>query len=208
MNSSLFDQTVKQSIWFAVASDLDDVPEEPGIYAWYLPLRGDSNTDLLGYLRSLQSNAESGTPATSIRGESRQRRFVIDRNPPEFDLESEVVRKLSNSMTSSKIQTLANVVLVLSLLAEPIYVGMTEANKGLRSRLKQHLQSVKLFDQDRSWTGQFRTRVAVALQDPNYLRRCLIAYLPVSSLELGDYATRLLEHILIRTIKPAQSIRG
>ena len=55
---------------------------------------------------------------------------------------------------------------------------------------------------------EIRTRVAQVLRDPNYLRRCLIAYLPVSSLELGDHATRLLEHILIRTVRPAQSIRG
>ena len=208
MNPSLFDQQVKQCLGFAVAADIDEVPEEPGIYAWYLPLRGDSSLDLLGFLKSLQSNTEAGLPATSMTGESRQRRFVLDRNPPDFDLTSEMVRKLSESLSSSKIQTLASTVLILSFLTEPIYVGMTEANKGLRSRLKQHLQSVKMFDQDRNWSGAFRTRVAQVLQDPTYLRRCLIAYMPVTSLQLGEHSTRLIEHILIRTIRPVQSVRG
>jgi len=47
MDPILFDKFTKATIGFAVASDLSDVPEEPGVYAWYLPLRGDSSSDLL-----------------------------------------------------------------------------------------------------------------------------------------------------------------
>ena len=126
---------VKSSFGFTLAADIEDVPEEPGIYAWYLPMRGDSSGDLLQYLRSLEENVETGIPATSMSGEGRQRRFVLERNPPKFNLNSAEVQKLSGTLSTSKIQTLASVVLVLSFLTEPIYVGMTEANKGLRLSL-------------------------------------------------------------------------
>ncbi len=208
MELSLFDQRVKSSLGFALAAEIEDVPEEPGIYAWYLPMRGDSSGDLLQFLRSLEANVEAAVPATSMSGEGRQRRFILERNPPKFDFNSVAVQKLAGTLSTGKIQTLANVVLVLSFLTEPIYVGMTEANKGLRSRLKQHLQSVKTFDNDSNWSGAFRSRVAKVLQDPKYLRRCLIVYMPISSLELGEHSIRLLEHILIRTVRPSQSVRG
>jgi len=205
---TLFDKFVKDSIGFAVASDLEDVPDEPGIYAWYLPLKGDDSADLLRYLKNLQTRVESSIPATQISGAGRQRQFTTGRNPPSFDLGAPAVQRLSETITSSKLQVLANLVLVLSFFSEPIYVGMTEANKGLRSRLKQHLQSVKSFDDDAKWNGEFRTRIAKVLGDGNFLKQCVIAYMPISSTELGDDVPRVLEHILIRTVRPSQSIRG
>ncbi len=208
MIPTLFDQFAKDSIGFAVASDLENVPEEPGVYAWYLPLKGDASSDLLRFLTTLQGNVESSTPATEMSGSGRQRRFTIERNPPVFDLGSPAVQKLSESITPSRLQALANLVLVLSFFSEPIYVGMTEADKGLRSRLKQHLQSVKSFDEDSKWSGAFRTRIAKVLGDGKFLKQCLVAYMPLPASMLGDDAARVLEHILIRSIRPAQSVRG
>ena len=208
MTPTLFDKFAKDSIGFAVASDLESVPEEPGVYAWYLPLKGDASTDLLRFLSTLQSNVEFSIPATEISGSGRQRRFSIERNPPVFDLGSPAVQNLSESITPSRLQALANLVLVLSFFSEPIYVGMTEADKGLRSRLKQHLQSVNTFDEDSKWSGSFRTRIAKILNDGKFLKQCLIAYMPLPTSMLGEDSARVLEHILIRSVRPAQSVRG
>lgn len=208
MESSLFDQLVKSSIGFTLATEIEDVPEEPGIYAWYLPMRGDSSSNLLQYLKSLQQHMKETNPVTSMAGEGRQKRFNLERNHPSFDLASDVIQELANSLSSSKIQSLASAILILSFFTEPIYVGMTKSGKGLRGRLKQHLQSVKSFDDDMNWTGSFRTRVAQILNDPDYLKRCLIVYMPMSAVNLSDDSTRLIEHILIRTIRPVQSVRG
>lgn len=204
----MFDKFVKGSIGFTLASDLENVPEEPGIYAWYLPLKGDTSSDLLHYLKSLQSSAESSIPATEMSAAGRQRQFTVTRNPPLFELATPAVQRLSETISSSNLQKLARLVLALSFFSEPIYVGMTEANKGLQSRLKQHLQSVKTFDDDAKWRGEFRTRMAKVLGDSSFLKQCVIAYMPISVSELGEDAPRVLEHILIRTVRPAQSVRG
>ena len=208
MNFTVFDTTVKERIFFTTAGDLDEVPEEPGVYAWFLPMRGDTASNLETYLKSMAENMAEAVQVSAVSGETMQRRFQLERNPPTFQLSEPAIRKVSTSITSSQLQSLATSVLVLSFLSEPIYVGMTEANKGLKSRLRQHLLSVHSFDDDTNWRGSFRTRVAKLLSKPDYLRRCLIAYMPISKDVFGEDFPRLIEHILIRTIRPAQSVRG
>ena len=208
MDSGIFDQTVKGRLFFTTASNLDDVPEVSGVYAWYLPMRGDTASNLEKYLQSLTSHIEETAPASSISGESMQRRFNLERNPPTFNLTDPAIQRISSKITSSQLQALASSIFILSFLTEPIYVGMTEADKGLKSRLKQHLTSVRSFDSDKHWRGAFRTRIAKLLKKPDYLSRCLIAYMPISKEEFGDDFPRVIEHVLIRTIRPAQSVRG
>jgi hypothetical protein len=208
MSYGLFDTGIKRRLGFSLASELDDVPETPGIYAWYLPMRGDTSSGLVNYLRTLRENIEHATPISVIEGEGRQRRFLFERNPPTFDVQVPEIERLAASLSDSRLQIVAQLVLTLSLFTEPFYVGMTKAEGGLRSRLTQHKRTVKSFDDDTNWNGSLRSRVARALQDPSFLDRCIVAYLPLSNIEFGEDLARLLEHVLIRTIRPAQSIRG
>jgi hypothetical protein len=204
----IFDLDIKARIGFARASDIEDMPESPGIYAWYLPLRGDDGGDLITFLKTLEKNTELYTPVTNLAATGTQRQIQIERNPPRFEYDSPTLQRLASTTSSHQIQSIANIVLMLSFLSEPFYIGMTDSSFGLRGRIKQHLASVNLFDADNSWTGAFRTRVAKTLQQKDALKRCLIAYFTLpEELESGE-AARLLEHILIRTIKPAQSKRG
>jgi hypothetical protein len=204
----LFDKTLKNTIGFASASDLSEVPSEPGIYAWYLPLKGDDSGSLLNYLNSLQNGIEKMTPATEVSGTGRQRRFTVSRNPPYFKIGSEYIQKLDSEINNAGVQKIANTILLLSFFTEPIYIGMTKANEGLNIRLKQHLQNVKSFDDNEQWNGKFSSRIATVLDDPKILKQCFIAFMPISDEDLNENAPRLIEHILIKTISPSMSKRG
>lgn len=208
MSFALFDHSVKKTLSFAVASDLEDVPDEPGLYAWYLPFRGDTSGDLLRYLKSLEANLRYSVPATAVSGASKQSHFTVQRHVPSFDLTTSSIESLAQSMKPSQVQSLGAAVLALSFLSEPFYIGMTEAQGGLRSRLLQHLASVESFDKDLRWRGSLRTRIAHTLKDPGFLMKCIIVYVPMAALDLGDNTARLLEHVLIRIVSPAQSLRG
>lgn len=208
MSCALFDQSVKKTLSFAVASDLEDVPDEPGIYAWYLPFRGDTSGDLLRYLKSLEANLMHSVPVTAVYGATKQSHFTLQRNVPAFDFTTSNIESLAQSMRPSQVQSLGAAVLALSFLSEPFYIGMTEAQNGLRSRLLQHLASVDSFDKDLRWRGSLRTRIAHTLKDPAFLSKCIIVYVPMAALDLGENASRLLEHVLIRIVSPAQSLRG
>jgi len=206
--SSLFDDTIKGAIFYTNASNLEDVPDCAGVYAWYLPLRGDDSDDLLKFLSSLESNASKLVPASQIEASGQQRKLVVERNPPSFDMASSEIRRLADACDSQDVQRLSSLVSKLAFLMEPIYVGMTTENNGLKSRLQQHLMSVNSFDEDSNWSGSFRTRIAKILGEKDMLRKCLIAYIPIKENIYGPNAARLIEHILIRTIRPAQSKRG
>lgn len=204
----IFDSDLKQRFGFAKASDTEDIPDLPGIYAWYLPMRGDDGGDLMHFLKTLESTISRFTSVTTLEANGTQRRVQIKRNTPEFQLDSDAVMKLATRLSASQIQQVARLTLMLSFLSEPFYVGMTDASNGLRSRIRQHLVSVKSFDEDKQWSGSFRTRIAHSLNEKDALKRCLVAFVTLPD-ELAEVeASRLLEHILIRTVRPSQSKKG
>mgnify|MGYP006428072441 CR=1 FL=1 len=205
---SVFDASVKNTFSYAMASDIEDVPDCAGIYAWYLPLLGDDSSDLIRFLTSLQNNSIKYSPASKIEADGQQRRVTVERKPANFDLQLEMIQRMASDMSSESVQKLSAFVMRMAFISEPIYVGMTTASNGLKSRLKQHLQSVKTFDTDNKWSGSFRTRVAYELKDKDSLKKCVICYMPLDDTLLGTDVTRILEHILIRTVRPAQSKKG
>ncbi len=204
----IFDSDLKQRFGFAKASDTDEIPDLPGIYAWYLPMRGDDGGDLTHFLKTLQSTISRFASVTTLEANGTQRSVQIERNTPEFQFDSDAVMKLATVLTTSQVQQVARLTLMLSFLSEPFYVGMTDFSNGLQSRIRQHLVSVKTFDEDKHWTGSFRTRIAHSLREKDALKRCLVAFvtLPDDLIEVG--ASRLLEHIIIRTVRPSQSKNG
>jgi hypothetical protein len=204
----IFDGDLKKRFGFVKASESEDIPELPGIYAWYLPMRGDDGTDLPAFLKSLEKSIAHFAPVTKLEADGTQRKLQIERNVPEFDLSSAPIQRLATSLSSSQVQQLSKLVLMLSFLTEPFYVGMTDASNGLRNRIQQHLQSVRSFDEDKRWTGAFRTRIAHVLGEKEALKRCLVAFVTLPEELVGTDASRLLEHILIRTVSPSQSQRG
>jgi len=204
----IFDQSLKSRIGFAIASDLSDVPNEPGIYAWYLPLKGDDSGGLMDFLKSLESNLKRMIPATEVSGEGRQLCFRVRRNAPRFQLNSKPILRLEEEMGSRGLQNLASLIRFLSILSEPVYIGMTNGEEGLKGRLTQHLQTPSRFDSDERWNGAFNSRIAKILNDRSVLTQCLVAYLPIPTDEIGESAPRVIEHILITTICPALSRRG
>lgn len=204
----IFDGDLKKRFGFVQASEASDIPDLPGIYAWYLPMRGDDGADLPVFLTSLEKSIAHFTPVTKLEADGTQRKIHIERNAPEFDLSSAPIQRLASTFSSSQVQQLSKLVLMLSFLTEPFYVGMTDASNGLKNRIQQHLQSVKSFDEDRRWTGAFRTRIAHVLGEKEALKRCLVAFVTLPEELVGTEASRLLEHILIRTISPSQSQRG
>ena len=205
-----FDHTVKTYFGFARADEIDHVPESPGVYAWYIPLRGDDSGSLLEFLGDLHNTLKDYVPLTALGAVGAQRSISIERNSPEF-LPTDAEETLSRELANESIQAVAQLMLVMSFLAEPVYVGMTRQKGGLRARLKSHLQNPRtLFDEDQAWTGSFSSRAAEVLGRPDGLNGCLVAYisLPKSNVLRDKRVIRLLERQLIRFIRPAQNRRS
>lgn len=205
-----FDHLVKTHLGFALASQVDSVPDRPGIYAWYIPLKGDDSGTLLDYVTALQATLGRYVSLSEMAAVGAQRHVLISRNYP-TDEPTEADRALSNGVSNETVQLIFQLMLVMSFLAEPVYVGMTFQQGGLRARLRSHLQNPReLFEDDSGWSGSFRSRAARALGVGDGLRNCLIAYLtlpegfPLNSPDL----VRFLERQLIRYVRPAQNRRA
>lgn len=205
-----FDQLVKTHLGFALASQIDSIPDQPGIYAWYIPLKGDDSDTLVNFVADLQTTLSKYAVLSEMAAVGAQRRVLISRNCP-TDEPTEEDKTLSRGLSNETVQLISQLMLVMSFLAEPVYVGMTFQQGGLRARLRSHLQHPRgLFDDDSGWTGSFRNRAAQALGVQDGLRNCLVAYLtlpegfPLESPGL----VRFLERQLIRYVRPAQNRRS
>jgi hypothetical protein len=196
----MLDQTVKQLIFFTRASEFEDIPDVPGIYAWFLPLEGDDTGSLKVLLDSLLARLASSNQLTVAEGESGQHRISIQRAIPE-NLDRENLPDLS----SHQIQKTARLLKTCSFLSSPIYIGMT-VKMGLRSRIKSHLANPGDLN-DENWCGSFRSRVAWQTGQQRFLETCMIAYLPMSPDDIPEPLVRVFEQVLIKTIRPTQSIR-
>jgi hypothetical protein len=205
-----FDHSVKTTLGFALATQIDHIPDRPGLYAWYVPLKGDDSSSLLNFLSQLHDTFSTYAGLSEMSAESAQKKITISRNTPAFQ-PSQSEESLSAELTNETVQIISALMLTLSFFSEPVYVGMTFQRGGLRARLRSHLQSPEtLFEQDRNWTGGFRSRAARTLRQADGLRNCLIAYAVIPDhLPLNDKRiVRLLERHLIRFIRPPQNKRS
>ncbi len=200
----MLDDDVKRLVGFAEAADLSEVPDEPGIYAWFLPLRGDTSGDAASFVRSVCLGLEEGLPLSEAEAAVGTLDVVARRGMDE--LCDATLSRASAALTSHQVQKMARLVLCCSFLSSPIYVGMTR-KQGLRTRLQQHLAKPRALSDGR-WLRDFRSRSAAKTGLATYLRRCVIAYACFRKEEYPVEAIRLIEHVLIRTVRPAQSEAG
>lgn len=192
----------KRFLHFAKASEVDEIPDVPGIYAWYTPLRGDDSGTLRDYLNSLEASFDRYAPLKRLRLEGKQKTFQVDATKPSFS--QNYVDELSGTLASTDVQVLSKLVLILSFLSEPFYIGKTDSS--LRGRIKSHLGSPDSFDDD-NLRNVLKNRV-FAQTDSRVLQQCLIAYVPLEADASAHSLPRLLEHVLLRIIQPTQSVKG
>lgn len=200
----MLDEDVKRLMGYAEASDLSEVPDEPGIYAWFLPLRGDTSGDAVSFVRSLCLGLEKGLALSEAQAAVGSLDIVARRGID--DPRDAVLTRASDKLTSHQLQKVARLLLCCSFLSSPVYVGMT-SKQGLRTRLQQHLAKPSTLS-DGNWLRDFRSRAAAKTGLDTYLRQCVIAYACFREEELPAEAIRLAEHVLIRTARPAQSVAG
>lgn len=197
----MLDRIVKSNLIFGEAEDVDNFPDQPGIYAWFLPLRGYDGGDAGQFLGDLIASMSSAAGLTELDGETGQLSLTVRRRVPSI---SEGLS--TKGITSMEVQSAAKLMLCCSFLTAPIYVGMT-VEMGLQARIKSHLANPSELLTD-NWAGSFRSRVAKVTGNKSYLNRCLVAMLPMPKEKFTPEFVKFFEHVLIRTIRPELSKRG
>jgi len=131
---------------------------------------------------------------------------ALRRAPLNFGLCNDTLNGIDQALGPADLEHVSTLLFALSFLLPPIYVGMARGEDGLRGRLRAHV-SVGLTEEERK--GTLGGRLSSALGEAKYLRRCTALYVPLK-VEGAAAATtaRLLEHVLIRVLRPSESKRG
>jgi len=205
---------IPNTLKFFWGKDWEDAPESPGIYAWFIPFKAHDQRTLAEWFTSLDANIETFSQLTRLTG----RVGCIDISITTSshggeDWNSRLEGRDERNLSTQAIETLADLVLALSIFSTPIYVGKACGKGGIRGRLSDHINGRFRLTPDDPYLGTFASRVAHLLENKDSLRDCIVACLPISSVpdttpELTRNFIGHLEHFLHRSLKPAQSKRG
>ena len=189
----------------------DQVPESPGVYAWFYPLRL-SNTDLTSLIREVNKvlsfdASVNGLAERQVSAEFAWERIDIRarRLPRSSPLPEHILTAWSNVNENAQLLDDFNKVLLrASVLMPPLYVGKTI---NLRVRCAQHLDG-----RDRGNTFHKRYEDFAAATN---VRSQQIKDLLFVSLKTGTSSTReptspledVVEEVMKRLCRPAYSSR-
>jgi hypothetical protein len=201
------DALIKHSISFHWGEDVSDAPEDPGIYAWFLPNSGGMHSTLGKLFASVQKQLDQTSALTEVTGRVGTSRLSIRQLVSTEDWEERLPEE-KWPFSKSEVERVSNLLLALSIFSPPIYVGMAAGEGGLRQRLKQHVDGQYVVTPGDPYLGTFAARVTHAMNDQRILKTCLVACLKISGFPNNAQLIREIEHFLIQSLKPTQSKKG
>ncbi len=201
------DVLIKHGISFHWGEDVDECPEEPGIYAWFLPNMGGPSKSLGALFASVQKQLAQTSSLTEVVGRVGTSQLSLRQSVGEEDWEARLPES-EWPLSRSQVENVGNLLLALSIFSPPIYIGMAAGQGGLRQRLKQHVEGqYQVLDGD-PYLGTFAARVTYLMNDPRVLKKCIVACVKISGFPNNQQLVREIEHFLIQTLKPTQSKKG
>lgn len=198
---------IQHSITFHWGDDVDDAPEEPGVYAWFLPNLGSPSGTLGKLFASIQKQLDQLSTLTEVVGRVGTSRLSLRQSVGTEDWEKRLPES-EWSLSRSQVENVGNLLLALSIFSPPIYIGMAAGQRGLRQRLKQHVEGQYQVLEGDPYLGTFAARVTHLMNDPRVLKKCIVACVKVNGFPNNEQLVREIEHFLIQTLKPTQSKKG
>lgn len=195
---------IQHSITFYWGSDVDDAPEDPGVYAWFLPNQGSPSGTLAKLFNSIQKHLDHSSTLTEVVGRVGTSQLSLKQSVSAENWDARLPEP-EWPLSRSQVENVGNLLLALSIFSPPIYIGMAAGQEGLRQRLKQHVEGqYQVLDGD-PYLGTFAARVTHLMNDPRVLKKCIVACVKISGFPNNQQLVREIEHFLIQTLKPTQS---
>jgi hypothetical protein len=201
------DALIKHSFSFYWGSEVDEAPEEGGVYAWFLPNIGGPSVSLGKLFATVQKNVDQFSKLTEVVGRVGTTRLAIRQSTGSEDWEGRIPDS-DWPLARTQVECIGNLLLALSIFSPPIYVGMASGEGGLRQRLRQHIDGQYAVYEGDPYLGSFAARVTHLMNDRRTLKRCIVACLKISGFPKNSNLIREIEHFLIQSIKPTQSKKG
>jgi len=172
------DALIKHGISFDWG-EIAESPEEPGIYAWFLPNLGGPSPTLGKLFAPVQKQLDQTSALTEVTGRVGTSRLSIRQS---VSAEKWEARLPDTEWPFSRIQveSVANLLLALSVLSLPIYIGMTEGQNGLRERLRRHIDGRFIVSAGDPLLENCASKSARILNNPRTLKKCVVACVKIT----------------------------
>lgn len=198
---------IQHSMAFYWGDEVNEAPEEPGVYAWFLPNQGSPSETLGELFASIQKQLDRSSTLTEVVGRVGTSHLALRQAVGAEDWEQRLP-KSEWPLSRSQVEDVGNLLLALSIFSPPIYIGMAAGQGGLRQRLKQHVEGqYQVLDGD-PYLGSFAARVTHLMNNPRVLKKCIVACVKITGFPQNEKLIREIEHFLIQTLKPTQSKKG
>ena len=214
MNLTDIWRDVSKRILFFTKETQSQIPEAPGVYAWFLPLYLYNNnlSELLRVLYDvlLYDSNSKGIPTQRVPVNFKWDvlRLTVKKGNPPSEM-SEMDQKKWNALLESKegSEALQKILMEASIFMPPLYVGKT---KDLRQRYNQHVTG-KTNDENnfhRRFTSHIKSLASIpALTVSDLIFACVLTDRHSSAMLDAKDLTDLLENLLLRLCRPPFSER-
>lgn len=203
--------SINSHIGFYTRQNFDRVPDCPGIYAWYYPLR-ISSRDIDSFIREVQTVLSYDAKTGDVPEGRAKIEFAWTHNdllltvlPREGALSedlSQIWKLYAND--DRKFQFLRGVMMKATLLMPPLYVGKTNS---LRRRLNEHISGTGSDNDFHIRFTRFASKNNTSSREVSDLLFLCIRTLDPEEAEPHQELETLVEEIMKRLCRPPYSVR-
>lgn len=208
MQHANIDSLIRESFQWYWGDDVDEAPDKPGIYAWFIPHAPTTYETLGKCFASIEDSVKQFTKLTELTGRVGITEVSLKQSTSGENWEARIPPTGAWDLTDTQTEDIANKLLPLSILAPPIYIGKATGKEGLKQRLRAHVTGKIQIDPQDPYLGSFAARVEHLMNNPSQLKKCIVACIPIVELPNNDQLIREIEHFLIRSLRPSLSKRG
>jgi hypothetical protein len=203
--------SINSHIGFYTRQNFDRVPDSPGIYAWYYPLRVSSR-DIDTFVREVQTVLTYDAKSENIPEGDANIDFAWTRSElrlkiiPRGTKLSDEYRRIWElyAEDEGRFQFLRQVMMKATLLMPPLYVGKTVS---LSRRLREHINGTGEDNNFRMRFTRFSSRNNLPCREVSDLLFMSVRTLESEEEERDHQLEALVEEIMKRLCRPAYSLR-
>ncbi|MCF8001393.1 MAG: hypothetical protein K9K32_00490 [Halanaerobiales bacterium] len=205
---------LNEKINYYTFETFNEIPAQPGVYAWFYPLRIRTNkidsfiNDISNVFNFYWDTENNKVAERSVSGEIGWRRYEFKTMLKKINENSKVVDKWkemhSNPKERSKkeIDEIKKIVFISSIFMPPLYIGKSN---NLYNRCQQHVRGGN--ENDSSFHNRFEKYAEDKNLSHNTVQQLIFACIRTGDFKLENDYENLIETILIKSIKPIYSIK-
>jgi len=207
--------TINDKIKYFSLETFNNVPAEPGIYAWFYPLRlkGRELQDFIEDVNLVFNFYQNGKEIKESKAVFNMgwKKFALETGYKQVSKDSSFIKEweelcIDSAKTDSAlmdIKELKKIIYISSIFMPPLYIGKAT---DLHNRCQQHIMGT--FNESNVFHNRFRNYAALHKMSCRNIEDLIFACISTKKFNFKDNKyEKLIEQILLNLIKPMYSVK-